>query len=139
MDKQAVLDKITEYTYNMARLAELKDKLDSINYKTTATYGNLAPAMGSGFNNSKVENMGNRRHEIELAMQPYKRKIAEVRRMIEHSGLTDVEKGVMWWLSRNGKLQAYARRENIGKDNIYKIRDRAVNKIIAAYNTQNVV
>lgn len=138
MDKQAVLDKITEYSYNMARLAELKERLDSINYKTTATYGNLAPSTGSGFNSSKVEDMGNRRHEIELAMQPYKRKIAEVRRMIEKSGLTDVEKGVMWWLSRNGKLQAFARREHIGKDNIYKIRDRAVSKIIAAQKPQNV-
>lgn len=138
MDKQAVLDKITEYSYNKARLAELKEQLDSINYKTTATYGNLAPTMGSGFNNSKVEDMGNRRYEIERAMQPYKRKIAEVRRMIESSGLTDVEKGVMWWLARTRNLQAYARRERIGKDNIYKIRDRAVNKIIAALNTHNV-
>lgn len=137
MDKKEVLSKLESYAYNRARMDELQEKIDSITYKMTPTYGNLAAA-GGGFN-SKVEEMGNRRHMLELRKSKYEKKVMEVRRMIEQSGLDKRERGVMWWIANNGKLQAYARREHIGKNNVYKIRDRAVNKIIAAHNSQNVV
>lgn len=137
MDGKEVISKLQNYTYSRERLAELQERLDSICPKVTTTYGNLAPSTGGGFS-SKVEDMGNRIHDLKQKMRAHERKIAEVRRMIEHSGLDKREKGIMWWIANNGKLQAYARREHIGKDNVYKIRDRAVKKIIAAQELQNV-
>lgn len=138
MCKEEVMAKIQDYTYNMERLQEIREQIKSIVYKTTATYGNLAPSAGSGFS-SKVEDMGNRRHMLRQKECIYERKVQEITRMIEHSGLTEREKELMWWVARCGKLQAYARQEKIGKFNVYKIRDRAVEKIIAAQIQQNVV
>lgn len=139
MDKEKVLSTIQGYAYYAALLAEINERLESISYKTTATYGNLAPSAGGGLTSDKVADMGNRRHELTLQKERYKAKLAEVRHMIGHSGLTKQERGVMWWIARCGQLAAYARRENIGKDNVYKIRDRAVNKIIAAQKPQKEV
>ena len=137
MDKQAVIDKIQCYTYYKARLEEAKKRLESICIKTTATYGNLAPSSG-GAVSKPVENVGNRRHEIKQTIAIYNREVVRIYCMIEKSGLDEREKGVMWWIAKNGRLAAYARRERIGKDNVYKIRDRAVKKIIAAITPQNV-
>lgn len=138
MDGKEIISKLQCYTYNSARLKELQEELQSICCKVTPTYGNLAPSTGGGFN-SKVEDIGNRRHDLKKKMRVYELKIAEVRRLIEHSGLDEREKALMWWIAKNGKLQAFARREHIGKDNVYKIRDRAVRKILAAITPQNVV
>lgn len=138
MDEKEVLSKIKSYSYNMARLEEINEQLQSICIKITATYGNLAPTSGNGFR-SKVEETGNRRYELKKKRAGYDRKVMEVRHMIYNSGLDEREKGLMLWIANNGKLQAYARRERIGKDNVYKIRDRAIKKIIAASKTQNVL
>lgn len=137
MDAKEVIVKLENYTYNKTRVAEAMRQLEEITIKTTPTYGNLAPANSNGFN-SKVENVGNRRLELMKKIREHQQKVAEVQRMIGKSGLTKLEKDVMWWIANNGKLAAYARRERIGKDNIYKIRDRAVKKIVAAHIPQNV-
>lgn len=138
MDGKKVLELINNYTYYSMRAIELTEQIESICDKVTATYGNLAPAH-SGRVSSPTEDNGNRRHKLRVRLEEYQKKIRLVERMIEKSGLSDTEKGVMWWLANNGKLQAYARRAHIGRDNVYKIRDRAVKKILAAMNTQNVV
>ena len=137
MDEKAVIGKIQCYTYYKARLAEVEEQLQSICIKLTPTYGNLAPTTGGTFN-SKVENIGNRRHDLTQKIRAYKREVLKVQQLIENSGLDEREKGLMWWIANNGRLAAYARRERIGKDNVYKIRDRAVKKIIAAHTPQNV-
>ena len=137
MDADKVIETLKSYIYNSTRLEELKEQLDEICPKMTPTYGNLAPTCG-GNNSSKVERQGNRVIELKARARVYARKVKQVESFIEESGLTDREKELMWWIANNGKLAAYARRERIGKDNIYKIRDRAVSKIIAGHDLQNV-
>lgn len=136
MEKKDVLQIIENYGYYSARLKDIEEQLQSIVEKVTPTYGNDT-TVPSGFN-SKVENNALKRYELHRKELTYKKKMAEAKRLIECSGLDEREKGVMWWLARYGKLAAYARREHIGKDNVYKIRDRAIVKIIAANKPQNV-
>lgn len=138
MTKQDVMQVIESYNYNIARLLEIEKRIESITPKVTATYGNVAGGRGSGVSNP-VESQGVRISDLKRKAHKHKVEVQKVVRMIEHSGLSKREKELMWWLARNGKLQAFARREHIGKDNVYKIRDRAVNKIIAANSPQNVV
>ncbi|WP_405379327.1 hypothetical protein [Phascolarctobacterium sp.] len=138
MTKTDVVQKLQNYTYYKARLAEVKERLESMCYKTTTTYGNLAPSTGGGFT-SKVETYGNKSYDLHRKEREYRAKLNEVVRFIQYSGLSNREKSVMWWIANNGKLQAYARRQRIGKDNVYKIRDRAINKIIAANTPHKVV
>lgn len=138
MDAKKLVETIQDYSYCKARLKEVQDMLESIVPKVTATYGNLAPSMGSGFS-SKVETQGNKLYDLHRKEKEYSCKIARITEYIENSGLTEREKLLMWWIARNGKLQAFARREHIGKDNVYKIRDRAVNKILAVHIPQKVV
>lgn len=137
VDGKELLEYIQGYSYSKARLEETKKKLESITPKITPTYGMIG-GRASGINR-KVENMGNRRVELELKAAEHQNKIDNIYRLIECSGLDQREKPLMWWVARNGKLQAYARRERIGRDNVYKIRDRAVKKMLAYNKTQNVV
>ena len=137
MEHEDVMAKIQNFSYNRERLREVHAQLESMTYKTTATYGNLAASMSTGFS-SKVEKYGNRSYELHKKEAKLKRKLDEIVKLIQYSGLDNREKALMWWLANNGKLQGFARRQRIGKFNVYKIRDRAVKKIIAAYKTQNV-
>lgn len=138
MTKQDVMQVIESYNYNLARLREIEGRIESITPKVTATYGNIAGGRGSGVSNP-VEKQGVRISDLKRKAHKYRVEVHKVVHMLERSGLSKVEKELMWWIARNGKLQAFARREHIGKDNVYKIRDRAVNKIIAANDSQNVV
>lgn len=138
MDKKDVIQIIQGYSYYSAMLAEVREQLKGISYKTTPNYGNTA-AGTSGGNKSKVEQYSIKSYELHKLEAYHEKKVKEVKRLIEKSGLSEREKDVMWWLAKYGKLAAYARREGIGKDNVYKIRDRAISKIIAACITQNVV
>lgn len=131
--EKAVIDKIKSYTYNMARYAETKEKIKSITCKTTSTYGNVAAASSKSFK-SKVEQTGNVLYELHTKEKDLKVKLIEIERMIEYSGLNDNEKALMWWIARTGNIQAYARRYHVGKDNVYKIRDRAVRKMLEYKN-----
>lgn len=133
-----VMQVIESYNYNLARLREIEKRIESITPKVTPTYGNVAGGRGSGISNP-VETQGVRISDLKKKAQKHRVEVQKVVRMIEHSGLDKREKELMWWLARNSNLQAFARREHIGKDNVYKIRDRAVNKIIAANSPQNVV
>lgn len=133
MSKDEVLELVKNYTYNSNRLREVQEQLAAITPKTTPTYGNLAPSMPSGFS-SKTENQSIRTYNLHRKEWIYKAKVDRVRRYIERSGLDSREKALMWWLAGNGRLAAFARREHIGKDNVYKIRDRAVRKIIAEHS-----
>lgn len=126
--KQNIVDKIRSYSYYRARLNEVQEKLQTICCKTTATYGNLAPAFSKTFQ-SNVERIGSLRYELHKKQQEYGRKLIEIKTMIEKSGLDEREQELMWWLARNGNIQAFARRNHIGKDNVYKIKDRAIGKI----------
>lgn len=138
MSEKEVIQKIQNYSYYKARLKEVQEQLASMAYKVTATYGNLAAATSNSFT-SKVETYGNRKYELHKKEAAIKASIAEIERLINCSGLDSKESELMWWLANNGKLQAYARREHIGKFNVYKIRDRALRKIITANEPQSVV
>ena len=137
MDKEKILEKLGNYTYYATRLKETREKIESLTYKTTPTYSLQPPAMTNAFN-SKVENMGNTRYELRKKELFYERKVQEIVDMIENSGLDEKEKELMWWLAKCGKLQAYRRNHHIGKYTVYKMRDKAVSKILAAHKPQNV-
>ena len=137
MNEKDLIEKIQNYSYYKARLKEVQEQLESMAYKVTATYGNLAAAASNSFT-SKVETYGNKKYELHKKEAAIKANIAEIERYINCSGLDSKESALMWWIANNGRLAAYARREHIGKDNVYKIRDRAVKKIIAAHTPQNL-
>jgi hypothetical protein len=137
MDKDYVLEIIRSYTYNKERVKELREKIESICPKLTATYGNLAGATGSGTSNPTAD-IAHRLGELKSRRAKYVELAHIAECMIERSGLNDIERGLMWRLAENGYCAAYAREHNINENNIYKIRDRAVRKIIAAHTPRNV-
>lgn len=125
--EKEVLSKITNYNYYKAVKEELEGQLESIVCNITASYGDLAGCSGKTTN--KVEKMAIKRDNLKEKIQALEAKLEEIKSMIDKSGLDPTEKEVLWWAANNGKLAAYARRERIGKDNVYKIRDRAITKI----------
>jgi len=134
VEKDRLIEKLQNYNYYIARLEEVQERIESICTKLTATYGNLAGGSSNTFK-SKVEDEGNKKHDLKARAESYKKRIAGIEKLIDHSGLTEREKELMWWIAKNGKISVYASINQVGKWNLYKIRDRAVEKIIAAHYT----
>lgn len=55
---------------------------------------------------------------------------ARIAALIEESGLTEQEKQVLWCMAYNIRLARYAKENDIKISKVYKIRDRALRKII---------
>lgn len=127
---QQIEKTIKSYTYHIHILEELKMQLASIVPKTTSNV-DAAPASSNGFR-SKVEAMSIKRIELKAKIQNSEKTIARITKMIECSGLTDVEKGALWCIANNERLVQYARRNRIKQSQIYKIRDRALKKVAKA-------
>ena len=128
--KEKLIEIIQSYTYYCARLYEVQKQLEKMSYKVTPTYGNESFGACSG-NQNKLEDYSIKQYELHQKEKHFKSKIIYVKRLIEKSDLTETEKNIMWWIANNGKLAAYARKNHIGKDNVYKIRDKAVKKILS--------
>lgn len=131
MDIAQIEKTIKGYAYHKATLDELKMQLSSIVPKTTSNI-DAAPASSNGFR-SKVEDLSIKRIELKLKIRKREYAIDCITKMIERSGLTDVEKGALWCMANNERLLQYARRNRIKQSQIYKIRDRALKKVARRY------
>ena len=85
---------------------------------------------------SYVENRGIGIYTLQQKKAVAALEIARITRFIEESELTDQEKAVLWCAAENKALSKYARENNIKSSKVYKIRDRALRKIIKKQKKQ---
>ena len=131
MTENEVVKVIKRWQFIEATKRELEEQLESIAYKTTATYGDTAGG-GGGFT-SKVEDIAIKRQKLmqKIRMKEVEKK--KIKSLIECSGLSDIEQAVLWEVAKCGNLRRFAQCNKICKSNIYKIRDRAIKKVAAIH------
>ena len=131
MKEHEVVNTIRRWQFIEATKRELEEQLESIVYKTTATYGDTAGG-GGGFT-SKVEDIAIKRQKLIRKIRVIELEQKLIIKMIQCSGLTDIEKSVLWEVAKCGNLRRFAQVNKICKSNVYKIRDRAIKKVAAKW------
>jgi len=122
-----LLEQLKNYHLLQSDMERLEHRIRTMGYKMTANYG---PMCGSGgFGGSKVESHSLRLTDTKQELES-KRKIVEMLQdAIDHSGLNKRERNLVIATVNGFSLSAYARRENIYRSYVYKLRDRAIRKM----------
>jgi hypothetical protein len=125
-----LLVKIKSYLLIEEDVKKLSKRLKSSEYTLTPAY----KSDGSGFSgfskNSKVENLATKRLEIQRQLNEKIFWLRKIDDAIEKAGLTKKERDLIECTIKGWSLSSYARQKNIYKSHVYKIRDRALKKMV---------
>lgn len=136
MTEKEILSKIQSYNFYTAVKKELEGQLESLVCKITTEYGDASGVTGGNYE-SKVEKIAIKRDRVKSKIHAIDLLLQEIKDLIEHSGLDQLEQEILWRVAKCESLISYARNKKIYKSTVYKIRDRAIKMI---YNKiQNVV
>lgn len=125
--EKALLEQIKNYSSTQADIERLKESLDLASYRMTAKYS--AEPVAGGYGDSKVELLGLRRVAIEQELQRKCSVIESIDRAME--ALDKREADLIKHMTLGGSLSSFARRKNIYKSHVYKIRDNALKKMVS--------
>lgn len=121
--------KISSYTLIESDIKALKERLEAISYSTTASYSLTGGTFG-GFGGSKVESFSIRKMELEREIREKQRLLQTIDKARECAELTKRERDLIAHIISGGSLSSFARQRNIYKSHIYKIRDKALGKMV---------
>lgn len=123
-----LLEQLKSYKLIQDDVERLKERLASAGYSITAHYG-LTAGGGGGSPTSKVENLTVRLMEAKAELHKKETVIAQIDYAIKTADLTKRERDLIVCTINGDSLSSYARRRNIYKSHVYKIRDRALRKM----------
>lgn len=123
-----LLERLKNYELAANDVRQLETRLKEIGYKVSATYG-LNGGGGSGKTASKIESLILQRDELEREIQEERRILLSIKDAVNHAGLTARERELVICTVRGESLSSYARSRNIYKSSVYKIRDKALEKM----------
>lgn len=125
--EKALLEQIKSYRIIQGDIERLKKSLELADYRMTAKYS--AEPVAGGYGGSKVESLGIRRACLE---QELARKMATVAYIDEAVlVLNKREADLILYMMKGGSLSGFARRRNIYKSHVYKIRDNALKQMVS--------
>ena len=115
----------------LTRLNELQERIKSHCYTVTPRYSAEVAGNG-GMVTSKVERYYITRAQIQAELESLERIVLRVSAAINKAGLTSRERELTASTMNGRSLSSYAKEKNIYKTHVYKIRDRALSKILNA-------
>lgn len=127
--ERLLLEQIKSYTIIQEDVGKLRESLELMGYKMTASYS-LEPA-GGGYGGSKVESLGIRRAELEKELARKQAVLERVDKSLREATLEKRERDLITHMLKGGSLSSFARNRNIYKSHVYKIRDNALKKMIS--------
>lgn len=127
-NEKQLLGQLKSYILILDDIEKLKEDLARAGYTMTANYSFNGGGFG-GFGGSKVETLGVRRLDLERQLKRKVSIIEQIDDARENAGLSEREWVLIEHTIHGGSLSSYARKKNIYKSHVYKIRDRAVKKM----------
>lgn len=123
-----LLEQLKNYRVLRSDMEFLERRIKTMSYKMTANYG---PMCGSGgFGGSKVESHSLRLASLKQELDAKKRVVELLQDAMNNSGLNKRERSLVVATVNGLSLSEYARRENIYRSHVYKIRDGAIKKMV---------
>ena len=130
--EKKLLELIQDYQYNSTRLAEIKEKLASKEYRITPSYRDTGGGTGCRTARSKVEDFAENLLKLHAAAEEYTKKISLADAALNCASLSSREKSLLAWIAGGGRLSTYAAQEGIYKSVVYKRRDKALSRAFEA-------
>ena len=127
LKERILLDKIRDYSLLLDDIRDMKERIKRIEYGITASYG--FSGGGTSYGKSKVESLSVRKADMEKEIAIREKDLNDIDKAIEHAGLSPREKDLIVCTKNGYSLSSYARKENIYKSHVYKIRDKAIRKM----------
>lgn len=127
--ERRLLDQLKSYALLVSDIEQLRKDIEMLSYRVTANYG-LTGGGSSSFEGSKVETFGMRRIELERKLSAKETVLAQIDSAIEYAGLSKRERDLVECTMSGHTLSSYARRKNIYKSHVYKLRDSALRKMV---------
>lgn len=125
-DRSYIYEQLRMLKSDIERARELTEKLNSIAYKSTASYG-LNAGGGGGMPSNQIERLILKKERLQYEIDCLNSRIRGYNEAIIR--LTPLERDVVYVIIDGGKLSHYARQKGIYKSTIYKISDKAIDKI----------
>ena len=122
-------NKIKSYALLECEIESARSRLKQVSYSVTANYDLCGGGSGS-FESSKVETLAVRRVELEREVEQKRELLDWIDDAIDNAGLNKREWDLIVCTKSGYSLSAYARKENIYKSHVYKIRDNALKKMV---------
>lgn len=127
--EKQLLEQLRSYILILDDIENLKEDLAHAGYTMTANYSFNGGGFG-GYNGSKVETLGNRRLDLERELKRKESIIQQIDEARRNAGLVEREWVLIEHTIHGGSLSSYARKKNIYKSHVYKIRDNALRKMV---------
>lgn len=125
-DTRELLSYLNDMQFNLRRIKAIEDSIKSmtdisaVNYEST---GGGTPEL------CRVERYVDKMLELKQELEQCKQRLKLTENIMKADILTDDEYELIEWLQLGGKLSVFARRKGLYKSRVYKIRDRALQKI----------
>jgi hypothetical protein len=126
-DTRELLSYLNDMQFNLRRIKAIEDSIKSmtdisaVNYESTG--GGGTPEL------CRVERYVDKMLELKQELEQCKQRLKLTESIMKADILTDDEYELIEWLQLGGKLSVFARRKGLYKSRVYKIRDRALQKI----------
>lgn len=127
--EKQLLGQLKSYILILDDIEKLKEDLARASYTMTANYSFNGGSFG-GYDGSKVETLGIKRLDLERELQRKSGIIRQIDEARENAGLDSRERVLVDHTIHGGSLSSCARKMNIYKSHVYKIRDNALRKMV---------
>lgn len=127
LEKEVLLF-LTEWSYHIQRVRKLEEMFATAKVNMTVEYRESASSGRSG--SSMVEELVMKKARIEGELQTLVTKMKQYIQAVNKCGLTQVERDIIVKVTKSESLLRYACDHDIYPSYVYKIRNRAVKKIV---------
>ena len=129
-EEKRLFDAIKDFRYTQNRIADLLQRISERTYRITPTYSLAAGGGGGGVAISRVENAAMKQIQLMDELAGLQKTETNILDALHNAGLTRKEKGLVECTMCGYSLAEYARIHGIYISNVYKIRDKSIEKMI---------
>lgn len=130
INRKTMLNYLTDANSTLERIRELEERIASRTIKITPSYGGVGGSSQSNPQVSKIERYVEEKIELEEELAKCRVRLTLVEYIRESGILTSLEYELIEWLQIGGRMTEFARKHNIYKSYVYKIRDNAIEKAV---------
>ena len=129
-DIRALLECFKSVQETLSRINELEERIATHSIRLTPSYENIGAGKSGGSKTSQIERYVETMLELQRELIKCKSRLELVQIVSESGVLTEMEHELLEWLQLGGTMSDFARIHNIYSSNVYKIRDKALNKVL---------
>ena len=129
-DEKELLNCLRNAEATYRRIKELEEKIASKSYKITPSYGSVGSFGGGGRRTSQIETYVETMLELKDELDICKERLKVIQAVKDCGVLSEEESRLLEWLQLGGKLSDYAKDNGIYQSKVYKIRDKALKKVL---------